>query len=224
MSTIPELLQLANINELAINDFIALMLTVADKTDANPALKEGLPEYFSDGGKLREMAGNLQQLRDAAATGNREAKAEKMALWEAGKLAIAMNAQHITMLSLHRKDPSILNNTGLELKQRQQSGKTAVNVLAEPPTVTPKHVQGPSGAVSGSIVVVTSRTKNTIPFELQMTDDPSNEASWISQGIHQKSRIEYHDLQPAKRVYFRARYHVDGKTGQWSPTANIIVL
>ncbi len=224
MSPIPELLAVTNLNELSINDFIALLLTVADKTDLHPALKEGLPEYFSGGEKLREMAGNLRQLRDAAATGNREAKAEKMAAWEAGKLAVAMNAQHLTMLSLHRKDPSLLNNIGLELKQRQQGGKSSVNVLAETPVVTAKHVQGPSGPVSGSIVVVISRAKNTIPFEMQMTDDPSNESSWSSQGIHQKSRIEYHELEPAKRLYFRVRYHVDGKTSQWSPTANIIVL
>lgn len=224
MSTIPELLVLSNLNDLGINDFIALLQNVADKTDTHPALKEGLPEYFSNGGKLREIAGNLAQLRDAAATGNREAKAEKIAAWEAGKLAVAMNAQHLTMLSLHRKDPSILNNTGLELKQRQQSAKPALNVLAESPTVTVKHVQGLSGPVSGSIVVVTSRAKNTIPFELQMTDNPADESSWSSQGIHQKSRIEYHDLEPAKRVYFRVRYHVDGKAGHWSPTANIIVL
>lgn len=224
MSSIPELLALTNINDLGINDFIALLLTVADKTDAHPALKDGLPEYFSNGQKLREIAGNLTQLRDAASTGNRDAKAEKIAAWEAGKLAVAMNAQHLTMLSLHRKDPSLLNNIGLELKQKQQGGRSAVNVLAETPVVSAKHVQGPSGPVSGSIVLVISRAKSSIPFELQMTDDPSNESSWSSQGIHQKARIEYHGQEPAKRLYFRVRYHVDGKTSQWSPTANIIVL
>lgn len=223
VSVIPELF-VPNLNDLSINDFIALLLYHADKVDAHPALQEGKPEYFSDGGKLRTFATRLGHCRDAAATGNREAKAEKMAVWEAGKLAVGMNMQHITMLSLYRKDPSILNNTGLEQKQKQQASKSSTNLLAETPVVTVKHVQGAGGPISGSIIVVVSRSKNTLPIELQMTYDPANESSWGGQGIHLKSRIEYHDLEPAKWVHFRARYHLDGKTSQWSPVASIIVL
>ena len=223
MSNIPELLD-ANLNDLGINDFIALLLTHAERVDEHPALKEGVPEYFSVGGQLRAIASNLGLLRDAAATGNREKKAEKMAAWEEGKLAVAMNIQHITMLSLHRKDPGILHNTGLELKQKQQGGKSSINPLAETPGVAVKHVRSTSGLVPGAVTVVLSRLKSSVPCELQMTDDPSNESSWNSQGIHLKSRIEYRDLESAKRLYFRVRYHVAGKTGQWSPVASIIVL
>jgi len=222
VSVIPELL-VAHFQDLGINDFIALILTHAAKVDAHPALKDGVPEYFTMGEKLRTLAGNLAQWRDAAATGNRDAKAKKQEVWDAGKLALAMNLQHFTMLSLHRNDPSILNDTGFELKQKQQTSKPSVNLLAEIPVVTLKHAQSTSGPISGAITVVLSRPKNA-PCELQMSYDPSNESSWGGQGIHQKARIEYSGLEPASRVSFRARLHVDGKTGPWSQFATIIVL
>ncbi|GFO65040.1 hypothetical protein [Geomonas paludis] len=222
MPVIPELL-VAHFQDLSINDFIALMLTHAAKVDAHPAVKEGAPEYFSMGDQLRALAAELGQWRDAAATGSRDAKAKKQEVWEAGKLALAMNVQHLTMLSLHRNDPAILHDTGFELKQKQQTSKPSVNLLAEIPGITLKHTQSASGPVSGAITVVLSRPKNA-PCELQMSYDPANESSWGGQGIHQKARIEYNGLEPASRVSFRARLHVEGKTGPWSQVATIIVL
>ncbi|MBJ6752070.1 hypothetical protein [Geomonas anaerohicana] len=222
MPVIPELLA-AHYQDLAINEFIAFMLFHAERMDAHAVIKEGAPEYFSDGQRLREIAANLRQLRDSAATGNREAKAKKLEVWEEGKLAVAMNVQHITMLSLHRKDPTILQETGLELKQKQHIMKTSLNLLTEIPVVTVKHVKSPSGPVPGAVTVIITRPKNA-PCELQMSTDPSNEGSWGGQGIHQKVRIQYQGLEPASRVYFRARLHVDGKTGPWSQVATIIVL
>ncbi|TSK08637.1 MAG: hypothetical protein FPO08_04865 [Geobacter sp.] len=222
MSIIPELYAM-HFQDLTINDFIAFLLIHAEKVDAHPALKEGKPEYFSEGDKLRGMVAELGQWRDLAATGNREAKAKKQEVWEAAKLAVAMNVQHLTMLSLHRKDPAILRETGVELKQKQQTSKQSINLLTEVPGIAIKRVESPSGPVSGSIIVVLSRPKNA-PCELQMTYDPSNEASWSSHGIHVKSRIEYHGLEPASRPAFRARIHDGGKTGPWSQLATIIVL
>lgn len=219
---IPELL-VAHYQDLSLNDFIAFVLTHADKVDAHPALKDGTPEYFSKGERLRAFAAELGLWRDAAATGSRDAKAKKQEVWEAAKLAISMNVQHIIMLSLHRKDPTILLETALELKQKPQTSKSSVNLLAEIPVVSVKHVRSKSGSVTGSIVVIVTRPKNA-PWELQMTYDPSNESSWGGQGIHQKSRFEYNGLEPASRVSFRARLHVEGKTGPWSQVATIIVL
>lgn len=223
MSSIPDMLD-ANTNHLGINDFIAFMLILADKSESHPVLKDVSVEYYTGHEKLREMAGNLGRLRDAAANGDKEMKAEKLAAWEKCKLAISMNAQHITMLSLHRNDPGILYNTGYPLKQKSPSVKPAVNLLEEIPQLSVKHAQSPSGPVSGAIIIILSRPRTTAPFELQRTENPADESSWRGLGIHTKSRIEYKGLESATRVYFRARYALDGSTGKWSPVASIIVL
>ena len=222
MSIIPELYAM-NFQDLTINDFIAFLLIHADKVDAHPDLKEGRPEYFSEGDKLRGMVADLQQWRDLAATGNREAKAKKQEVWEKAKLAVAMNVQHLTMLSLHRNDPAILRESGVELKQKQQISKHSIDLLREVPAITLKYLMKQSGPVSGSIIIILNRPKNA-PCELQMSYDPSNESSWSGLGIHQNSRIEHNGLQPTSRVSFRARLHVAGKTGAWSQVATIIIL
>lgn len=223
MSVIPELLDL-NFNDLSINDFIVRVNFIADKIENHPALKE-CPEYFSGPDRLREKALLLGQLRDAAAKGDREKRAEKMAAWEETKLAVTMNGQHIIMLSLHRNDPSILLNAGFELKQKQHGVKSSsTNLLAEAPQLAVKYVNSASGPVPGAIVVVVTRAKNTVSYELQMTENPGDDSSWNGLGLYSKARVEYKNQQSAKRLHFRARYHHDGGVGPWSQVVNILVL
>ncbi|GAW65849.1 fibronectin type III domain-containing protein [Geoanaerobacter pelophilus] len=225
ISTLPELLDL-NLNGYSINDFIVFVNTMADKTETHPALKE-YPEYFTSPEKLREKAALLGQLRDASANGDREKKAEKMAAWEETKLAVIMNGKHITMLSLHRKDPSILLNTGFNLKQKH-SGKptstSSTDLLAETPGLALRYVQSGSGPIAGAFTVIITKAKNRANTELQMSDNPSDEFSWKSQGIYAKARIEYKGQQSEKRLYFRARYHQEGGVSPWSQAVNILVL
>lgn len=225
MSTIPELLDL-NFNQHSINDFIVRVNTIADKTETHAALKD-YPEYYSGPDKLRAKAALLGQLRDASANGDRGKKAEKMAVWEETKLAVVMNGHHITMLSLYRNDPSILLNTGFDLKQKHSGKSTSASstdLLAETPGLALKYLQSGSGPVAGAFTVHITRAKNKASTELQMSDNPSDESSWNSQGIYAKARIDYKGQQSEKRLYFRARYHHDGGVGPWSQVVNILVL
>lgn len=225
MAALPDLFDL-NLNGYSINDFIVFLNILAEKTETHSALKE-YPEYFSSPEKLRGQATLLGQLRDASANGDRGKKAEKLAVWEETKLAVIMNAQHITMLSLHRNDPSILLNTGYSLKQKHSGKSTSsssTDLLAETPGLALKYVQSGSGPVAGSFTVHITRAKNKASTELQMSDKPSDESSWNSQGIYAKARIDYKGQQSEKRLYFRARYHHDGGVGPWSQVVNILVL
>lgn len=223
--TLPELLEL-NFNGYSINDFIAEVNTIADKTEKHPALKD-FPEYFTPPDKLREKAVLLVQLRDASASGDRDKKAEKMAAWEDTKLAVIMNGKHITMLSLHRKDPSILLNTGYKLKQKhiaKPTSSSSTDLLAETPGLELRYTQSGSGPIVGAFTVIITKAKNRASTELQMSGNPSDESSWSSQGIYAKSRIEYKGQPSEKRVYFRARYHQDGGVSPWSKVVNILIL
>jgi len=218
VSAIPEILE-TSFNDLSINDFIVRVRFIADKQEVHSAFKD-CPEYVSRADKLRQMADNLAVLRDRSAGGDRQMREEKIAAWDATKLALSMNASHLVMLSLHRNDSSILLNAGFDQKHKGHSIKTTTNLLEAPPEASPKH-----GSVSGTVVIVVKRAKNTASYELQMTDhDPGDEASWGSLGIYSRARTELKNLEPAKRLYFRVRYHDAGRTSQWSATASIIVL
>jgi len=218
MPTIPDPLE-ANFNDLSINDFIVQMQYAADKQEKHPAFQGDPPEYVTIASRLREMATELGQARDAAAGGDRNKIAEKNALWTAGKMALSVNAHHIVLLSLHRNDPSLLLDSGYEHKQKN-NGKAAANLLDLTPDVFAKH-----GTVSGCLSVLAKRHSRVANIELQITDqDPTVESSWNSLGMYTKSRIEVRGLEPAKRIHFRARYHVEGSAGKWSSTVSIIVL
>jgi len=220
VSTIPVLL-VTNFSDLTINDFIVKTRFIADKMEVHPAfLEDNLPEYLAKAPRLREIAEALGQARDAAAGGDHGKIAEKKALRELGQQALTMIAQHITMLSLHRKDPSLLNNCGFELKQQKSSAKATVSLLDLAPGLDAKH-----GPFSGYIALLLKRFKQSLVVEVQSTDqDPANEASWGNSGMHNRSRIEMKGLTPASRIHFRARYHDDGRTGPWSSIVSIIVL
>jgi|GEM_PF-2127272 len=218
MSIFPEPLE-SNFTGLSINDFIVKMYHMADKSENHAAFKDELPEYVTKPSRLRELADELGKARDAAAGHDRDRAAEKKALLAAAQLALSMNANHIVMLSLARNDPGILANCGYEPKQRS-SGKLVANLLDLTPEVFVKH-----GGVSGVIIVLAKRIRKTASIELQMTDqDPTVETSWNGKGIYIKSRIEFKDLEPAKRLHLRARYHEEGRQGRWSSPASIIVL
>lgn len=220
MGTIQELLD-TNFDHLSVNDLIVTIEHAADKAESHVAFQGDLPEYVKRAPELRQLCADLAKARDAAAGHDLFKEAEKKALMAAGKMALAMNAHHITLLSLHRNDPSILLNAGYNQKQKGVP-KTKINLLDLVPEVTLKH-----GGASGVISVFVKRPRTSASIEVQITDqDPNQEQSWkrLGEGTYNKSRIEIKGLQPASRVFVRVRYHEDGGTGRWSTPVNLIVL
>lgn len=207
---------------LTINDFIVSVHHKADRAEKHVAFQGDVPEYVTMPPKLRAAADNLGLARDAAAGGDKDKKAIMLAQWSDLKQAIRINAQHISMLSQHRKDPSILHNAGYEVKESTPSKPAALHLLELVPEVSVKHDVAPE-----SIIITVKRPKNNASVGIQMTyGDPNQEASWGAQpeGVHNKSRIVQKGLEQARRIYLRARYHEDGSTGRWSQPVSIIVL
>lgn len=220
MTIIPEVLE-SNFAGLSINDFIVMTNHIADKQEQHTLFKEGpLPEYVTRSPQLRQLAGELGLARDAAAGGDRDNMAAKKALRELVQQALTVNAVHVTLVALHRKDPSLMLGAGYEFKQKASGKAASINLLDCLPDLHVKHAPG-----SGGVYVNLRGRQGTASFELQMTSgEPSDESSWKSLGIYSKSRVDLRDLEPAKRYHFRVRYHDAGRTGKWSAVASIIVL
>jgi hypothetical protein len=208
-------------NDLSVNDLTVRLRQAADKAEIHEAFQGQLSEYVSTAVMLREIADEIEKARDAALTRDTLKVAILNALVEKGKRALIFNARHIVMLSIHRDDPSLLENTSYDLKKKSLA-KAKVSLLSLMPEVYVKH-----GSVTETLDVLVKRAKKDATIELQLTDqDPNLEESWNgkSLGIYNRSRIDVKDQKAARKVYLRARYHVEGGVGPWSAPVSIVVI
>jgi len=193
----------------------------AEKGETHVAFQGAVSDYVTLPPKLREIAASLSLARDAAAGHDENRLAEQKALMNAGIQALNHNSYHIILLAEHRKDPSMLQNAGYDLKPPKAS-KGTLHLLDMIPVLTVRHLEG----IVGALLVIMKRAKNNASVELMMTETPDDEASWhrVSEGIYNRSRFELRGFEPTKRLYFRARYHEGGAVGSWCQPVSIIVL
>jgi hypothetical protein len=207
--------------EHSVNDLIVFAHHAADKGETHAAFQGAVSDYVTLPPKLRGIADALGVARDAA-IGHDETKiAEQKAQMEALIRALDHNSYHIILIADHRKDPSLLLNAGYDMKPPKVS-KAKLNLVDLVPGLRLKHLEG----VTGAILIILKRAKNSASVELTMTETPDNEASWqrISEGIYNTSRIEQRGYEPTKRIFIRGRYHEAGAVGAWCPAVSIIVL
>ena len=204
----------------AVNDLIITVKYAVEKQKGHVAFQGEVSEYVSRPDKLTALVTDLEAARDAALSHERDKVAQQDALMLTCVKALRFNAQHVAMVSLHRNDPSILNGAGYYFKQ-QPVVKTKVSLLDLVPVVSAKHGSAPQW-----IIAVLKRAKSKAIVELQITENPNDEQSWrrTGEGTYTRSRVDLRDLESAKRIYLRARYHEDGNVGRWSLPISIIVL
>lgn len=211
-----------NLKYLHDPEFILFLRTSADKLEAHPALKE-FPDHVPGPPRFRELADLLQHAVEAAKGGDKDRKEEKKALRAEGNLAQIITAAHIAMIYHHTKDPSVLLNTGWELKHRAAYGKGPGRV--GPPPLPAKY-SVKHGPASGTLVVTVGKGPSNTTLEVSATtDDPVVESSWYTVDIYRRCRIVLKGLEPAKKYHFRMRYRNDDEgVGPWTPPTPIIVI
>ena len=220
MTSVPELLN-SDFDDESVNDLIVLVRHMAVKAETHLAFQGETSEYVSKAPDLNKIADGLELGRDAASGGDKGKVEALKNLVANAKLVLAMNANHITMLSLKRNDRSVLEDAGFEFKQKVAATKTVVNLLDLTPDVFAKHLVN----VSGGIIIMMKRAKSTATCELQITyDDPTVEASWIGKGMYSLSRVEMRGLEPVRKIHIRARYHENGAVGRWCTPVPIVII
>lgn len=208
-----------NLSGPSNGDFI-LRRTIADKLEVHLGFRE-FPEHVPGPARLRELTEQFKKAVDAAANHELQMVAEKKAIRAETEQAQSITAYHVVMVSIYKKDPNVLLNTGWELKRRTAWGKNASSGnLAAPSTFKVKH-----GTVSGTVIATVNRAQGTASTELQMTEgDPSVESLWSSLGRFSQRRIKAKSLELTKRIHFRARFHRAGAVGPWSPIVSLIII
>lgn len=209
----------SNFSDLTHAEFILRLSTIGERLEVHPIFKE-VPEYVPNWARFREMAQQYKTAVEAAAGGDRDRKAEKAAMRAEFQQNVDITKQHLVMVALHRKDLTILQNTGFDFKHKSPYVRISAAIVPPMPTKLWLKRGG-----SGTLFVTTNKPKGVASIEVQIsTVDPPTEESW-SDGISDvKARREVKNLEPLKKHFVRARFLSAAGVGPWSRVESEVVL
>ena len=208
-----------HLKDLSDGDLALQLETMADIFEDHRAYRGlNLPPCIPGPTHLREHSVDVKHAA-AAAKLDQSKEAERLLAREKGVQAITFASQYVVMFSAHEQDPTLLENIGLETRHRSYS-KESLKIPEKPSKFIVKHT-----GVSGSITASVNRWEGKGSVELQICEgDPADETSWRTLDIFHSCRMRANGLEPAKRVYFRARLQNDRGKGPWSEVVELIIL
>lgn len=203
------------------NGMVDKTMGIKDVLAKHPTFLEPVPYCVPTVERLGELAVTFRDSIQAAADGDRKKIAERVQARFDLEQALTIVAHYLVMVSIAKKDPSLLLNTGFTLKKQTVSKATATSGT-DSLTLTLTVRQGPeSGSVAGKV----NRVSRAASFEFQGTEgDPAVESTWWTLGIFPHcSKLEGKNLQPGKKMAFRARCLTDKGPGPWAAIVTLIV-
>jgi len=200
-----------NFNEYSDGEFIILQRQFAGKLEVNP-LSNSLPEPIPGPQRHLEYADQLTREYDAFGKSG-----GKLPTRPEAEEAIKVTATYFCMVAWSRKDPSVIENLGLEQKTRNYS-KHLDEVPAPPGLMVLKNDK--------------KRVWITIPglprkahIELQINEvNPADESAWRLFDTLFISRNELKGLTRVKEYWFRARFHTAAGVSAWSEVVCHVVV
>jgi hypothetical protein len=119
------------------------------------------------------------------------------------------------------KDAFFLLGVGFIVEQQPPQKNHAANASE----TKPGDPQVSHATVSTKVWVKCKPHRGAKMLEVQFTEDPSSEASWVQAGLYTKaSKMEVSGLQPGKKYYFRVRYLGGNGAGPWSEIVSLICI
>lgn len=205
-----DLLQ-TNLNDLSDGDFILVQRHFADKLEAHSALSS-FPEHVPGPQRHREYADQLSKEHElmAKAGGKLPTRAE-------AQEAIKVTATYLCIIAWAKKDLSILDNTGLDHKERtytKQAGKA------------PDRPERPIFKNEGGTAWVTiGGMPRKAHIELQINEsDPLDESAWRDFATYFNSRNKVVGLTRVKECWFRARFQSATGPSDWSEVVSHVLV
>jgi len=223
MTNLPELDPLElNTIDLSTNDMVIRLGTLADLIDAHHGYGDDLPEEVFGSARFRALATELHQTAQEAVNKDTAKVAKKHEKHKEAAVAIAVFGQFAVMRSIHKKDPSYLDNLGFVRKVRRTGKKTACAPhLTSPDPFSVKH-----GPESRSLVFKIGALKWASHYDVYAClGDPNDEGSWFLAATFFNTRNTQIDgLEPGKVCMFRVRGVGAAGFGPWSSIIKIMVV
>lgn len=199
-------------------DLIIRLRHMASLFDNLAAYKVEIPPWIPGGKQFREHADRLEEVVNLPGS-DKTKDEERMAVREKSVRTVNYAVQYVTMYSDHHNDPTLLENLGLEVRQRSYSRDRKL-----PGKVDKFNVKDDSENTGAIIVHVNNGIGKKGSIELQITEgDPADEASWRTIDYYFTCKIDVKGLEPVKRYHLRARFKNAAGNGPWSDVAKVVV-
>lgn len=200
-----------NFNDYSDGEFIVLQRQFADKLETNPE-SNSLPETIPGPQRHRDYAEQLSKEYDAfGKTG------AKLPTRSEAQEAIKVTVTYFCMVAWAKKDPSILEDLGLEPKTRNYNRQS--DRVPEPPGPLVLRNEGKK------VWITVPGLPRKAHIELQINQvDPSDQSAWSDFATFFNSRNEVVGLTRVKEYWFRARFHTSAGVSDWSPAVSHVVV
>lgn len=208
---------LSELAKLSDGDLIQETLRFAERIRAHRAFQD-LQKHVPGPDFFTELATRLGSASEAARHGDKLKAEERDKAREEIITNVIFACQHSVMMAAHHNDPSLMD-VGYELSHRTYTVKAASSTLpGQPDKIDLK--AGPKG--SGICWVSVNKIPGKGSVEVQYTENPNDESSWVSAERSYKCKVEL-KLDLVKRFYVRARYHNSIGYGPWSSVTDIVL-
>jgi len=200
-----------NFFDFSDGEFILLQRQFAAKLEINP-LSKNLPEDVPGAQRHIDYADQLSKEYDAFGKSG-----SKLPTRPEAEEAIKVTATYFCIVAWNKKDPSVLDNLGLEQKTRSY-------------TRQPDAVPAPPGPISlknegKKIWITIPGLPRKAHIELWINEvDPADDSAWKLFETLFKSRNEVKGLTRVKEYWFKARFHTAAGVSEWSEVVSHVVV
>lgn len=178
---------------------------------------KNLQEHVPGADRFDTLEGKLGTASEAAKHGDKRKGEERDNIREEIIRSFTFACQHAVMVATYRNDPSLMD-IGLELKHRSYAKPATATPPGQPTKVNLS--SGPKG--SGIAFVTVNKIAGMKSVEVQYTENPNDESSWLSAERSYTCKIQL-KLDLVKRYYVRVRFHNSAGYGPWSAVVDIVL-
>lgn len=215
--------KLVSLSTLSHPDFLAKGEYILLSIKTHHLAQEESHPPFPTQGEMTESFNFYRNLNHAAENRDRVMMAQRDA---ARKVCEDKFHSYGTLLLMRSNgDPMQLLGSGYEVQLPKTVKKTPTvnDTLLAPLAPVARHIIVAGQPVAGKFLIKWNTVPGSNAFEVQMTDDPSDEASFKTCLHTSHSRDEVPGVS-GTRYYIRVRVLIGKKEGPWSEVVNILCL
>ncbi|GFO60105.1 hypothetical protein GMST_24300 [Geomonas silvestris] len=154
-----------NLRKLPYPEFYLVLSDSADALEVHHFFKDNWESYVPNFLNLRGHVTKMKEYGVGADRGDREMKALRDQVRARAELDILLIINYVVMRALEKQDPTLLQNTGLPLKENKPTRSSSrIAPVTVPVVLMAKHKRTRLGIESGTVILAGKHVKKGGPY------------------------------------------------------------